>query len=308
MSDLRGSLADYLGVRRALGFKLESAGRLLEDFVTFTEDAGVDTVTIEVALRWATLPPGAQPVWLALRLGMVRGFARYVHALDPQAEVPPPDLLASRYHRVVPYLYSEDDITALMASTCSFQSSLRSITYRGLIGLLAVTGMRGCEAMRLDRNDVDWTDGVLLVRQTKFGKTRELPLHASTVEALRSYAERRDQLCPRPTTESFFVSLKGSRLTHSIVQPAFRALLRGAGLDRAPHERRPRLHDLRHSFAMRTLIGWYRDGLDVAARMPMLSTYLGHGDPSRTYWYLSATPELLTLAVRRLEPARGELS
>lgn len=308
MSELRQSLADYLAVRRALGFKLRRAGRLLEDFVTFTEQAGTDIVTIDLALRWATLPECAQPVWLALRLGMVRGFALYMHSVDPRSEVPPPDLLAARYHRVPPHLYSEAEIAALMVAARSFASPLRSITYECLIGLLAVTGLRVGEAMSLDRDDVDWAEGLLCVRQTKFGKTREVALHPSTVEALRSYAHRRDQLCTRPLTASFFVSLSGNRLSHSGVQPAFRVLLGRAGLDRAPEERRPRLHDLRHTFAMRTLIGWYRDGLDVAARMPLLSTYLGHGDPARTYWYLSATPELLALAARRLEPARQEPS
>jgi integrase/recombinase XerD len=308
MSALRRALADYLRLRRALGYKLERAGRLLDDFVTFAERDGADTITVELALRWATLPQGAHPVWMSLRLGMARGFARYLHSLDPRTEVPPPDLLPARYPRVAPYLYSDADIAALMGAARSLASPLRSATFECLIGLLAATGLRVGEAMRLDRDDVDVVEGLLCVRNTKFGKSREVPVHASTVEALRSYAGRRDRLCRKPTSAAFLVSAAGTRLGHSAVQPGFRDLLRRAGLDPVADVRRPRLHGLRHSFAVKTLIGWYRDGLDVAARMPLLSTYMGHADPARTYWYLSAAPELLALAAGRLEPDREELA
>ena len=301
MSALRRSLADYLGVRRALGFQLKRAGRLLDDFVTFVEENGAATVTTELAVRWATLPKGAQPVWLSLRLGMVRGFARYLQSIDPHTEVPPVDLLPGRYHRVAPFLYSNADIVALLVAARSLRSPLRAATYECFTGLLAVSGLRVGEAMRLDRQDVDCTEGVLRVHKSKFGKSREVPLHASTVEALGAFADRRDRLCPRPSSSSFFVSATGARLGHPVVQPAFQELLRRAGLDQAPTMRRPRLHDLRHTFAIKTLIGWYRDGLDVAARMPLLATYLGHGDPARTYWYLSAAPELLAVCAGRLE-------
>ena len=301
MSALRRSLADYLRVRRALGFQLKRAARLLEDFVTFAEENGAATVTTELAVRWATLPEGAQPVWLSLRLGMVRGFASYLQSIDPHTEVPPVDLLPARYHRVAPHLYSDADIAALMAAARALRSPLPAATYECFIGLLAVSGLRVGEAMRLDRQDVDCSEGVLRVHKSKFGKSREVPLHASTVEALRAFADRRDRLCPRPSSSSFFVSTTGARLGHPVVQPAFRELLRRAGLDQAPTLRRPRLHDLRHTFAVKTLIGWYRDGLDVPARMPLLATYLGHGDPARTYWYLSAAPELLALCAGRLE-------
>ena len=219
MSELRQSLADYLAVRCALGFKLRRAGRLLEDFVTFTEQAGTDIVTIDLALRWATLPECAQPVWLALRLGMVRGFALYMHSVDPRSEVPPPDLLAARYHRVPPHLYSEAEIAALMVAARSFASPLRSITYECLIGLLAVTGLRVGEAMSLDRDDVDWAEGLLCVRQTKFGKTRMFPVHPTTMQALTgTYAHRRSAL-PSPSATALLVSGHGTRLIYSNVQP-----------------------------------------------------------------------------------------
>lgn len=308
MSPLRRCLVDYLRLRRALGFKLERAGRLLDDFVTFAEQTGAETLTIELALDWATLPQGTEPVWLAQRLGVVRGFARYLHTVDPRTQVPPPDLLPGRYQRISPYLYSDDDISALMDGARSLRPPLRSATYETLIGLLAVTGMRIGEAMRLDRDDVNWADGLLTIRASKFGKTRALPLHKSTGGALRTYGTRRDRLCPHPQGPSFFVSTAGTRLGHPNVQPTFRIIRRHAGLDRPTSGRSPRIHDLRHSFAVKTLLGWYRAGLDVAARMPLLSTYLGHADPARTYWYLSAAPELLALAARRLEHRGGASS
>jgi integrase/recombinase XerD len=301
MSPLRQSLADYLSLRRALGFKLERAGRLLQDFVAFVEQTGTDTVTVELALRWATLPQGALPVWLAQRLGAVRGFARYLSTLDPDIQVPPAGLLSCHYQRVPPYLYSDADIAALMDAAGKLGHPLCAATFETLIGLLAVTGLRIGEAMRADRDDVDWSEGVLTIHGSKFGKTRQVPVHASTLDALGRYAEQRDQSCPRPQTPSFFVSTAGTRLSHSTVQPAFRDIRRRAGLDQTTASRRPRIHDLRHTFAVRTLIGWYRAGVDVAARMPLLSAYLGHATPARTYWYLSAAPELLMLAAQRLE-------
>jgi integrase/recombinase XerD len=308
MSPLRRHLADYLRLRRALGFKLERAGRLLDDFVTFVERAGAEIVTIELALGWATLPQSAEPVWLAQRLGVVRGFARYLHTVDPRTEVPPSDLVPGRYQRVSPYLYSDDDIAALMDAARSFRPALRSATYETLIGLLAVTGMRVGEAMRLDRDDVDWTGGLVTIRASKFGKTMALPLHESTLGALKDYGARRDRLCPYPQSPSFFVSSVGTRLGHSHVQPAFRIIRRHAGLGRPTPGRPATIHGLRHSFAVKTVLGWYRAGLDVAARMPLLSTYLGHADPARTYWYLSAAPELLALAAQRLEQRAGASS
>lgn len=303
MSELRSSLRAYLALRRALGFKLERVGRLLEDFVTFAERAGAEVVTVDVALAWATLPGRTHPVWPAQRLGAVRGFARYLHALDARTEVPSADLLCGRYQRVAPYLYSEADVAALMAAARSLRPPLWAATVETFIGLLGAAGLRAGEAMRLDRDDLDPAAGLLSVRHSKFAKSRELPLHPSTVDALADYAKRRERCWPGEP--SFFVSRTGSRLGHGHVQPVFRALCRRAGLVPAGAGPRPRLHSLRHTFAVDTLIGWYRDGGDIAARLPVLSTYLGHGDVAKTYWYLSAVPELLALSVPRLE-ARWE--
>jgi integrase/recombinase XerD len=306
MSDLRRSLDEYLTVRRALGFKLTDVDRLLATFVAFADRAGARTVTVDLAVAWATLPTNGKPIWLAHRLSMVRGFARYLSTIDPATEIPSADLLPhSHYRAPTPYLYSDEDIAALMAVARRIAPPLRSATFEALIGLLAATGLRLGEAMRLDRDDVDWVNGLLTVRGSKFGRSRETLCHPSTVEALRAYSVRRDQLCPRPASRSFFVSVRGGRLVYHSVYPTFHRLLRQADVQRQS-PRQPRVHDFRHSFAVKTLLRWYRDGDDVQTRMPLLSTYLGHVNPANTYWYLSAAPELMALAARRLESAEGE--
>ncbi len=305
MSQLSCHIRDYLALRRALGFKLEKQGRLLPDFAAFAEAAGAGTVTVDLAVRWAALPEGASPVWAAQRLSMVRGFARYLQTVDPAAQVLPADLLAARTSRVTPYIYSDADIAALLATARKLRNPLKAATFATLIGLLAVTGLRGSEAMRLDRGDLDAVAGLLTIRATKFRKSRQLPLHPTTLRALADYQALREQLCPAPATASLLVSTTGARLCQATVQPVFRRLLRQAGIGQGTPRPRPVIHGLRHTFAVKTLLGWYQDGQDVQARMPALSTYLGHAGPAATYWYLSATPELLALAAGRLETTPG---
>jgi integrase len=303
MSALSSALKDYLALRRSLGFKLERAEKLLGQFVSHCEAAGSDVVTMQLALTWAMLPKSASPNWLGHRLSVVRGFARYVALLDERTEVPPPDVLPARSHRATPYLYAEGEVVSLMEAAGKLRSPLRRATLRTLVGLLYVTGMRVGEAIRPDRDDVDLTRGLLLVRDSKFGKSRELPVHESTTVALRAYARQRDELCPEASSPAFFVSLAGTRLLYCNVHLAFLGFVRDAGLTPRSPTCRPRPHDLRHSFAVETLTGWYRDGGDVESRLPSLSTYLGHVHPANTYWYLSAAPELLGLAAERLESA-----
>lgn len=305
MSALAELVRNYLQLRRALGFKLVGEGRLLADFVAFADAAGQDTVTTSTALEWARLPRGGNPNYLSRRLRAVRGFARYLKTLDPACEVPPLELLPASKHRPAPYLFSDREVLALMAAARRLRPPLRAATFETLIGLLACTGLRIGEAIRLDRDDLDLTHEVLTVRDSKFGKSREVLLHESTVRALFDYAQRRDRLCPHAEKRSFFITTRGTRLTHPTIYAPFRALLKQAGVKHPSPTRRVRIHDLRHSFAVDTLLGWYRDGGDVAARMPLLSTYLGHVDPAATYWYLSAAPELLQLAAERLELASG---
>jgi integrase len=307
MITLRPALQDYLTMRRALGYKLQRTEKLLADFIGFVETSASERVTIDLVVAWATLPADGAMSWWAARLTVVRRFATYLHTLDPATAVPPTDLLPDRSsHRAVPYLYSDDDILALMAAAEILRSSLRVLTYRTLIALVAVTGMRIGEAIRLDREDLDFEAGVLTVRLSKFGKSRELPLHTSTLDALRAYLRQRDLLLRRPTAPSLFISTAGTRLLYCNVHWTFLRLVRLVGLKPRSKACRPRLHDLRHTFAVRTVIDAYRADTDVAACLPLLSTYLGHVHPANTYWYLSAAPELLALAGTRLERSLEE--
>jgi integrase len=305
MSDLGEHVHNYLRVRRALGFKLRNEETLLHEFVAFADAAGQDTVTTRFALRWARQPASTSANYLSRRLRAVRGFARHLHAIDPACEVPPLELLPASKYRPAPYLYREQEILALMAAARRLRPPLRAAMFETLVGLLACTGLRIGEAIRLDRDDVDLERRVLTVRDSKFGKSREVLLHESAVEALGEYAQLRDRLSPEAKDRSFFITTRGTRPSHSTIRAAFRALLRQAGIEHPSPSRHVRVHDLRHSFAVKTLLGWYRDGGDVASRMPLLSTYLGHADPAATYWYLSAAPELLALAADRLEQGAG---
>jgi integrase len=302
MIALQRELADYLSVRHALGFKLKRDGMLLPDFLAYLANSGSKYVTSATAVAWASQPRNVHPAWWTSRLVMVRGFAKYLHALDPRHEVPSLSLLPHRRARTEPYVYPDADIAALLAATETLRSTMRAATYRTLLALLAVTGLRVGEAIALDEGDVDRRHGALLIRKTKFGKTREVPLHATTVKALTMYARERDRLLPRRRTRSFFVSSSGTRLLYQNVHETFLELVYMAGLS-ARRPRRPRIHDLRHTFAIRTVVDWYRAGQDVEARLPVLSTYLGHIGCSSTYWYLSAVPELLQQATIRLERA-----
>jgi integrase len=307
MSELHAALEEYLSVRRALGVKLRLPGRLLERFVDFAEREGAEVITTDLALRWATQPVDAQPAQWANRLGMVRRFAQYRSAVDPRTEVPPLDLLPFRTQRPIPYLYSDEEVSRLLEAARQLPAvtGLRPHSYTTLFGLYAVTGMRTNEPLHLDREDVDLTQGVLTVRGTKFGKSRYLPIHPSTQQVLQAYAERRDTLCPHPLAPSFFLAERGTRLTEWSVRWTFVKLPRQIGLRGPQDSRGPRIHDFRHRFAIKTLLQWYRDGGDVEYHLPELATYLGHTHVADTYWYLTAVPELLHLAARRVEEVQG---
>jgi integrase len=305
MNRLRRALADYLCVRRALGYELRHDEKLLEQFLTYLEELGEEHVTAKTALDWATLPRRADRSWWSLRLTIVRGFATHLHAIDPVNEVPPPDLLPWKRRRATPYLYADKEIVAVITAAKTLRTPHQVATYQTLTGLLAVTGMRVGEAIGLDLADFDSDNGLVVVRKGKFGKSRELPLHPTTVDALRDYLNRRDR--PRSATSSsaLFVSSAGTRLLYCSVQRTFHRLTLLAGLEPRSPRCRPRLHDLRHSYALRTILDGYRDEGDTQARLALLSTYLGHVDPSSTYWYLSAAPELLELAGARLQQHLG---
>jgi integrase len=303
MSELSAHVQDYLRLRRALGFKLERAGHLLPQLVAYLEAAGVATVTSELAIAWARLPGHTQPNHWAQRLAIARGFARYLRALDPATEVPPAGVFPTRRHRPTPFLWSQRDICRLLESTRALRPALRAATYQALFGLLATCGMRVGEAVGLDRDDVDLRAGVITIRHAKFDRTRLVPLHPTVTEALSRYATERDRLCPRPRARAFFVSSAGTRLDRSSVGKTLRQITTSLGM--RTEFVHPRAHDLRHSFAVDTLIRWQRCGLSVDEHIATLSTYLGHVSPADTYWYLSASPELMGLAAQRLHTRFG---
>jgi len=303
---LRDALEDYLMLRRALGFRLASAARLLGQFASYLDVRGTSTVTTSDALAWATLPAGASPAWQAMRLGVVRGFAAYLHGIDPSVQVPPAGLIRRGNDRATPYLYSDAEISALIAAAASLRPQLRAATYQTLISLLVVSGIRIGEAIALDRGDLDAGRGLLVVRNAKFGKSRLVPLHPSTTVALTRYAALKDEYHSRPASPALLLSTAGTRLLHSNVGLTFTGLAGQAGLARRSASCRPRVHDIRHSFAVATVLAWYVAGADVAAMMPRLATYLGHTDPKHTFWYLSAAPELMALASKKLEAHLGD--
>jgi integrase/recombinase XerD len=301
-SGLRQAAVEYLAMRRTLGFKLTHQARILISFVDYCEHHGLEHISTDAAVDWAShTPHSTDMLWWARRLMVVRIFARHLAAFDPATQIPPADVLPGQYRRVTPYLYSDPQIEALMRAAGALTPSLRAATYTAVIGLLAVSGMRIGEACRLDRPDVDLDSGLITIRDSKFGKSREIPLHPTTVTALSGYSADRDLVWPSSTTAAFFLSTRGTRINQNTIDHTFQVLLQKAGIAAQSGARAPRPHDLRHTFTMRTLLTWYSTGVDVPPRLPLLSTYLGHVDPKSTYWYLQATPELLALAVDRLD-------
>ncbi len=303
MTTLRRRVREYLALRRGLGFKLIEDERLLLQFVDYMEEQGAVTITTELALGWAKKPSHTRPRWSAKRLQTVRVFAEHMRAIEPSTEVPPRDLLPALSHRATPCVYSERDVARLLAATSALSPRLRARTYSTLFALLAVTGMRVGEAVALDEDDVDWRHGTIHVRRSKFGKSRLIPVEDSTITGLHEYERFRKEADVKPRVPAFFLSTRGTRLIYKNVHRTFLQLVIAAGLNP-----RPRIHDLRHTFAVRTLIDWYRAELDVDALLPRLSTYLGHVDPTSTYWYLSASPELLELAARHADRTHARRS
>jgi integrase len=307
MTALASYLEGYLELRRKLGFKLRLAGGLLHRFVAFAQKKRARFITGKLALEWASQPADCEPAQWANRLGMVRRFAQYVSAIDPRTEIPAQELLPHRYHRKPPYLYSDQEIRRLIqtARELPAHNDLRAVSNATLFGLLAVTGMRVGEAIALDRKDVDLNRGLLTVRQAKFNKSRLVPIHFTTQKKLREYERTRDRRYPHSTRPSFFLSERGTRLTDCTVRRWFIIASHKIGL-RAPTDRRgPRIHDVRHHFAHKTILNWYRRGMDVEAHLPELTTFIGHRHVADTYWYISSSPELLRLATQRLERQKG---
>jgi integrase len=296
---------EYLAYRHALGYQVRTEGQLLRSFAQFADGVGHrGPLTIELALRWSRLPEQAARLYQARRLEIVRTLARYLAAREPGTEIPPRGLLGPAHAHRPAFIYCEADIAALIRAARSLlpAAGLRPHTYATLIGLLACTGLRIGEALRLRADDFDGTAGVLTVRQTKFHKSRLVVLHPSAVASLRAYADERDRRHPRHRDRCFFVSDAGQPFPYTTVRHTFHILLRQAMPGVRPVGRvRPRLHDLRHSFACRCLLRWYRDGTDIHQAIDRLSAYLGHVKVTDTYWYLTGVPELFALAAARFE-------
>ncbi len=302
MNSLRQALKDYLAMRRSLGFKLEHANGYLLSFVSFMEDQKADVITTKLALAWAQLPTSATTKTWASRLSSLRGFAVYRMAEDPRTEVPPANLLPVRCARMKPYLYTEEEIIRLMNAALEMPeaSVFTGRTFYCFFGLLAVTGMRPGEVIQMKNDDVDLSKGLITLRESKFGKSRLVPLHPSTTRALAEYSEIRDKLLNRRSTY-FLISNRGTKLSGGRVRYTFYALSRQIGLRGMTAKNGPRLQDFRHRFAIETLSDFYRAGEDAEHWLPVLSTYLGHVNITNTYWYLNACPELMEQALSRLE-------
>ena len=305
MTSLQTLREDYLSLRRSLGAGLTMTRGLLYQFIAFLAQREAVFITTALALEWATQPESVQPAWRARRLSEVRRFARYAHAVDPRHEVPPERLLPYLRQRPQPYMYSDAEIDDLIGAARDLSGQLRPQTYSTMLGLLAVTGMRSGEVVRLDRDDVDLRQGVLTIRESKFGKSRLNLCHDTTVQALNDYAAWREEHCPYPQSPAFFLSEHAARINRSTLRRTFRTLSCQTGLRGPADSRGPRLHDLRHTFSVRTLVRWYRDSVDVDRYLPRLSTWLGHNCIANTYWYLTSVPELMALAARRLDDQQG---
>lgn len=311
MNTLRQAVQEYLAMRRALGFKLQDAGKRLLDFVTFMEQRRASYITVPLALAWARQHSGVHDgAWAAQRLSIVRLFARYRSATDPRTQIPPAGLLPFRPKRARPYLYSDKEIEQLLGATLNMPLSVRHRkrcallpwVYYCLFGLLTVSGLRLGEVRNLKLQDLDLKARVLTIRGAKFGKDRLVPLHASTCKVLAEYLVRRERHCTgRPVSSYLFVSSWGNRLDNGQIHRAFYAVSRRVGLRGAADHHGPRLHDLRHRFATATLVNWYRSDQDAERRLPLLSAFLGHVHVADTQWYLNGSPELMREAMSRLE-------
>jgi integrase/recombinase XerD len=298
---LRQTLADYLRLRRSLGFKMKHSASLVT-FVSFAEKRNSRRITTRLAIDWAQKGKEGQSKW---RYSLVRGLAKYAAIFDAQTEVPQLSLLRTKYPRPRPYIYSDQEIERLLFAARDWGHDLPRTTYYCFLGLLAVSGLRLGEAIRLQVSDVDLANGVLTIRDSKFGKSRLVPIHASTTRKLHEYQRQRDRFLGTQSSAHFFICRKGTPLRQPNFHGVFKELLVRAGIRDVTSRGGPRLHDLRHSFAVRTLIDWYRSGKDIEAHLPVLSTFLGHAHVRSTYWYLSEHPELMKLAVERLD-ARWE--
>jgi len=310
MNKIRDCLVHYVATRRVLGFSFYEPALSLGHFVDFMQAEQAEWITSDLALRWSMQPCNVQRATWARRLGHVRGFARWMVAIDDRTEVPVQGLLSPRRRRNPPHIYTDKEIEDLLraASALSSATGMRALSYSTLISLLVATGLRPSEAMSLNDKDVDLNDGILSIRDSKFGKSRFVPVHESTRQALNRYVDQRNRICCQRQDDAFLVNEYGRRLNAGSTRRMFIRLSQATGLrptrSDGRYGRGPRLQDFRHTFATNRMVHWYREGKDVALELPKLSTYLGHVDVSLTYWYVEAVPELLDLAAKRLNRSK----
>jgi len=294
----------YLTYRRKLGYSLKIEGAHLLNFANYADAQGHDGhLTTELALRWARLPKKASSLYWARRLEVVRCFARYLAVFVPMTEIPPKGILGTAHCRNTPHIYSMNEVKSLLEACAELTPTdgLRPYTYATLFGLMAATGLRVAESLKLTDSDVDLEKGILTIRQSKFHKSRLVPLHPSVTKALTRYFRIRRDHWPIPICRAFFVSDNGKALPYSTLRYTFHTLCRKLGWDRDSGNRRPRIYDLRHTFATRRLALWQEQGEDNRALIPALSTYMGHAKVSDTYWYLTGVPELFAVPVQAFE-------
>jgi integrase/recombinase XerD len=310
MNTLSKELDRYLAIRRSLGYSLATDERILRKLIGFAASENTEHVGTALFLRWQEAFGRASKNTWARRLGIVCVFAQWLHCLDPKHEVPPQSLIPNQQRRTRPYIYSEEDIRRIVEAAAELPSihGIRALTSATLFGLIAVTGLRIAEALSFDADDIDLDTGVLTLRRGKSGNARLLPVSECTRIELATYARERDRLLGEPSG-AFFVSDSGERLTDCGARYSFATVCQSIGLRPLQKYNRngrgPRIHDLRHTFAVRTLLNWYRTGKDPAREMIQLTTYLGHVNPAMTYWYIEAVPELLSLASQRVEEAQS---
>ena len=310
MKILKNAVDEYITMRRGLGYKLKYESKALSDFVAFLEREGSSHITTKLAISWAIIPKNVQRNWWAKRLSMVRNFAKYMSAINPETEIPPLDLLPCRYQRPTPHIFTNDEVVQILDAAKNLPpiTGLRRWTYYYFFGLLSVTGLRLSEAINLDCKDVDLCQNILSIRDTKFNKSRLVPIHTSTSNKLKKYTQRRDTFLNKRSRNSFFVSENGKPLKVPTVLWTFRKIFKQLDLKSISGSTGPRSHSFRHTFTVETLLNWYQSGMDVEQCMPRLSTFLGHTCVTNTYWYLSAVPELLALTTALLEKREEELS
>ena len=306
MKQLTTALRKYLKIRRSFGYKLQGTERCLKNFIAFLTKRNCCFITTRLALQWATLSQHAKRSHWSRLLSVVRLFAQYRAVEDPRTEIPPLYLLSQKPDRAIPYIYSNKELRQLLVAFQSLPSKgLRHHTYYTFFGLMMVTGCRIGELLALNRDDLDLNNGWITIWNSKFNKSRLLPLHPTTVEQLKKYSNARDKFLGQ-NTPAFFISEGGTRITTWSTRRIFVQVSKQIGLRGPDDQNGPRIHDIRHRFATKTLLNWYRNGLDINQKISLLTTYLGHKKPSDTYWYITGTPELLAQATTRFEKKIGE--